>query len=224
MSLTTAFELVIFDWDGTLIDSEAKIVSCMQTAMRDVGLPVLEPETVRNIIGLGMREALETLFPDESDTTYRQLTERYRDEFFSGESSLPFEGVTETLARMAEQDYLLAVATGKGRNGLDKALQSTGFDQWFHASRCADETRSKPHPQMLEELLTELNVKPEKALMVGDTEYDLLMAQNAGIQSVAVSYGVHSVDRLLACDPAVCIHALTELPVWLDSVHHNQMI
>lgn len=215
--MSPRYELIVFDWDGTLIDSEAKIVNCLQTAMQEVGLPVLAREKVRDIIGLGMREALHTLFPDERDETYRNMTDRYRHHFFTGESSEPFAGVGETLANIAGQDYLMAVATGKGRNGLDKALHSTGFSQWFHASRCADETRSKPHPQMLEELLDLLGVEAEKALMVGDTEYDLLMAKNAGMPSVAVSYGVHSVDRLLECGPETCIHSFPELLGWLNN-------
>lgn len=211
------YELLIFDWDGTLIDSEAKIVDCMQSAMREVGLPVLEPAVIRNIIGLGMHEALHTLFPEESDTTYRSMIDRYRYHFFTGDSSRPFAGVTGILAEIARQDYFMAVATGKGRHGLDKALQETGFKQWFHTSRCADETRSKPHPQMLEEILDELGMEAEQALMIGDTEYDLQMAQNAGMASVAVTYGVHDKERLLACGPQVCLSSLHGLLPWLNN-------
>jgi phosphoglycolate phosphatase len=210
------YELLIFDWDGTLIDSEAKIVSCMQAAMGEVGLPVLEPAVIRNIIGLGMREALSTLFPDEDDTTYQAMVDRYRYHFFTGHSSEPFEGVAETLAEIAGHDYFLAVATGKGRHGLDRALHETGFKQWFHTSRCADETRSKPHPQMLEEILDELGMEPEQALMIGDTEYDLQMAQNAGMASVAVTCGVHDTECLLACDPQICLPSLSGLLPWLN--------
>jgi len=211
------YELLIFDWDGTLIDSEAKIVACMQSAMREVGLPVLEPAVIRNIIGLGMRESLHTLFPDASEDTYGAMIDSYRKHFFSGEISQPFDGVPDILAEIARQDYFMAVATGKGRHGLDRALHDTGFKQWFHCTRCADETRSKPHPQMLEEILDQLGLQPRQALMIGDTEYDLQMANNAGMESVAVSYGVHDVSRLEACKPQVCLSSLTELLPWLNS-------
>ena len=203
--MNRCYELLIFDWDGTLIDSEAKIVTCMQAAMGEVGLPVLKPAVIRNIIGLGMCEALSALFPGQDDKTYQAMIDRYRHHFFAGNSSAPFAGVAETLAEIAQQGYFMAVATGKGRHGLDKALHETGFKQWFHASRCADETRSKPHPQMLEEILDELGMEPEQALMIGDTEYDLQMAQNAGMASVAVTCGVHDTERLLACDPQICL-------------------
>ena len=188
----------------------------MQSAMRETDMPVLDSSVIRNIIGLGMREALETLFPGISDTDCKNMVDRYRVHFFSGESSAPFEGVEKSLSAIAEQEYFMAVATGKGRNGLDRALKSTGFEQWFHASRCADETRSKPHPQMLEEILDELGVMPDKALMIGDTEYDLQMAKNVGMASAAVSYGVHETDRLLALDPEVMIHSMPELVDWLN--------
>lgn len=212
------YELLIFDWDGTLIDSEAKIVACLQSAMRDVGLPVLDPATISNIIGLGMRESLETLFPAESDKTYQAMIDQYRLHFFSGDSSQPFAGVPEILAELNQQDYFMAVATGKGRHGLDKALHETGFKQWFHLTRCADETRSKPHPQMLEEILDVLGMEPSQALMIGDTEYDLQMAQNAGMASVAVTYGVHDTTRLLACEPQTCLTDLSELLPWLEQL------
>ena len=215
--MTRRFELLIFDWDGTLIDSEAKIVDSLQAAMRETGMPILEGDVIRNIIGLGMRESLETLYPGISETDTKGMIDRYRYHFFAGESSEPFDGVTETLSTIAEQEYFMAVATGKGRHGLNKALEATGYDQWFHASRCADETRSKPHPQMLEEILDELGVTPDKALMVGDTEYDLQMAQNAGMASVAVSYGVHETERLLALGPETLIHSMPELIDWLNS-------
>lgn len=216
--MSRRFELVIFDWDGTLIDSEAKIIACMQAAMRDAGLPILEPKSISNVIGLGMRETLETLYPGISDNDSKNMIDHYRLHFFAGEHSAPFAGVPETLAAMAEQGYFLAVATGKGRNGLNKALEATGFGRWFDATRTADETRSKPHPQMLQEILDQLGVMPDKALMVGDTEFDLEMAQHAGVASVAVSYGVHELERLQALKPVACIHAMPELINWLNSI------
>ena len=160
----------------------------------------------------------QVLVPDNVDQTAIDILEKTDGFTITAPGGMTRE---ETLAHIAGQDYLLAVATGKGRNGLDKALHATGFGQWFHASRCADETCSKPHPQMLEELLGELGVKPENALMVGDTEYDLRMASDAGMASVAVSYGVHSIERLLECGPQTCIHAFSELTPWLDSVRNS---
>lgn len=215
--MSPSFELVVFDWDGTLIDSEAKIVACMQAAMQDSGLPVLEPKQIRNVIGLGMRETLEALYPGISERDSKHMIDHYRLHFFAGEHSAPFVGVPETLATMSEHGYFMAVATGKGRNGLNKALEATGFKRWFHATRTADETRSKPHPQMLEEILDQLAVSPDKALMVGDTEFDLEMAHHAGMASVAVSYGVHELERLQAWNPLTCIHTMPELLDWLNS-------
>lgn len=215
--MSRQFELVIFDWDGTLIDSEAKIVTCMQAAMRDSGLPVLEPKQIRNVIGLGMQETLEALYPGINRNDSKNMIDHYRLHFFTGEHSDPFAGVPETLMAMAKEGYFLAVATGKGRNGLNKALKATGFDRWFHATRTADETRSKPHPQMLEEILDQLGVAPDKALMVGDTEFDLEMAQHAGMSSVAVSYGVHELERLQTYKPVACIDAMPQLIDWLNA-------
>jgi phosphoglycolate phosphatase len=210
------YELLIFDWDGTLIDSEANIVSCMVRAMEDAALPVLEADAIRNIIGLGLREALHTLYPTIDESSSRLLVDRYRYHFLTSEPSQLFEGVDVMLKDLGERDYLLAVATGKGRQGLNHALEVTGYLEHFHSSRCADETRSKPHPQMLEEILDELGVAPSAALMIGDTEYDINMAHNAGMDSVAVSYGVHEKERLLQCNPLTCLHSIAELTNWLS--------
>ena len=210
------YELLIFDWDGTLIDSEANIVSCMKAAMKDLQLPVLGNDEIKNIIGLGLREALTTLYPDIDDTTANQLTDRYRYHFLTSEPSEPFRGVSETLARLNEAQYYMAVATGKGRKGLDKALGATGYGELFHTSRCADETRSKPHPQMLYEILDFLGVETDNALMVGDTEYDINMAKNAGMDSIAVTYGVHDKERLAQCSPTAIIDSFDEIIGWLD--------
>jgi len=210
------YELLIFDWDGTLINSEANIVYCMQAAMSDLQLPVLSEDEIKNIIGLGLKEALTTLYADIDIDTANQLTDRYRFHFLTSEPSDPFQGVTETLTTLNEADYFMAVATGKGRQGLDKALSSTGYRSLFHTTRCADETRSKPHPQMLYEILSFLGVEAENALMVGDTEYDINMAKNAGMDSIAVTYGVHERERLAQCQPTTFIDSFAELITWLD--------
>lgn len=209
------FELIVFDWDGTLMDSEAHIVASMEHSIADLNLPRREKAAIRDIIGLGLREAILKLYPDADDTLCQQLVDRYRYHFFADDPCETFPGAGELLAALSGQGYLLAVATGKGRRGLDRVLESTGFHEFFHATRCADETHSKPHPQMLEEIMEVLGVEPHQTLMVGDTEYDLQMAQNAGTAALAVSYGVHDMERLMACQPLACIHALHEMTDWL---------
>lgn len=209
--MTKRFDLIIFDWDGTLIDSEANIVYCMQMAIADLDLPIRSAEDVRNIIGLGLKESLMTLYPERSVEFHAKFVERYRYYFLSSDPSQPFEGTDSVLKQLSDQKYLLAVATGKGRAGLKRALDHTGYGELFHATRCADETRSKPHPQMLMEILDELGVEPDKALMIGDTEYDLMMAQNANVASLAVCYGVHEKQRLLQCEPLACMESMYDI-------------
>jgi phosphoglycolate phosphatase len=209
------FELIVFDWDGTLMDSEAHIINSMQCAFDDVGMDSVTDASVRNIIGLGMREAVATLLPEISSDIYDSIIDRYRYHFFADDSCEPFDGVGEVLESLYDQGYLLAVATGKGRQGMDRALASTGFGKYFLESRCADETRSKPDPQMLNEIIEILDVSHNKTLMVGDTEYDLEMANAAGIASLGVDYGAHERDRLLECNPLDCLASIQELPEWL---------
>lgn len=212
------FKLVVFDWDGTLMDSEARIVACLRASVTDLGLAPRTDAQYRNVIGLGLAEALQNLFPDESPSTHAALVERYRHHFLEADRtpSALFEGAADTVRALAERGLWLAVATGKGRRGLDRALAETGLGQWFHATRCADETFSKPHPQMLLEIMDVLGVEPSDTLMVGDTEYDMLLARNAGVSAVAVSYGVHALERLLAHEPLGHIDDIRELIPWLD--------
>lgn len=209
-------ELIIFDWDGTLIDSQANIVQCFQLVINELNLPDRNNDEISNIIGLGMREALKVLFPKHETDDYEKMVDRYRYHFFASDPSQPFSGAEEVLAGLSEAGYILAVATGKGRNGLNKAFKHTGFGQYFHLSRCADETRSKPHPQMLEEILDETGMEPGQAVMVGDTEYDLEMAKNAGISSIGVSYGVHESERLLKHEPITVINEIRALLNWFN--------
>lgn len=213
--MKNVFELLVFDWDGTLMDSEAHIVSSMQSAVADAGLPPVSSEKVSNIIGLGLREALVSLIPGKSDQHYQTLTDRYRVHFFTDDPCEPFEGAEAVLQSLQDQGYLLAVATGKGRRGLGRVLTHTGFERFFCATRCADETRSKPDPQMLQEIMDVMNVESHQTLMVGDTEYDLRMAMAAGTPSLGVDYGVHERERLLRCDPLGCLSSIQELPDWL---------
>lgn len=209
------FELLVFDWDGTLMDSEAHIVSSMQRAVADAGLPPVSREKVSNIIGLGLREALVSLIPGQTDEQYQALTDHYRVHFFTDDPCEPFEGAESVLQSLQDQGYLLAVATGKGRRGLDRVLTHTGFERFFCTTRCADETCSKPDPQMLHEIMEIMDVAPHRTLMIGDTEYDLRMALAAGTPSLGVDYGVHERGRLLSCDPLACLTSIEELPDWL---------
>ena len=211
------FRLLVFDWDGTLMDSAAHIAGCMRAAAADLMLPVPSDAAARDVIGLGLPQAMANLFPEADPVTVPRIIERYRHHFFdpSTEQGRLFPGAQALLQQLSEQGYLLSVATGKGRPGLDRALEETGLGALFHATRSADETHSKPHPEMLLQLLDELGVDAGEALMIGDTEYDMQMAVNAGVAGLAVSYGVHSRERLLQHRPQGCIDALGELSGWL---------
>jgi len=199
------------------MDSESRIVDCVKAAMSDLELPSRSHAEISNIIGLGLREAVNTLYPGADEDLLQAIVNRYRLHYFD-ENRTPsqlFAGAREVIETLAAQDYLLAVATGKGRKGLNKVLEATELGGYFHTSRCADETFSKPHPEMLEQILDELGVVPHEALMIGDTEYDLQMAANARMPSLAVSYGVHAVARLRQYNPLGCLDAVTDIPPWL---------
>jgi phosphoglycolate phosphatase len=213
-----SFDLLVFDWDGTLMDSEARIVGSLRAAIGDLGWESRETTALRNIIGLGLREAALQLYPDLSDTAFNRFVDRYRHHFLFAHPapSELFPGAADTVRELHRRGYRLAVATGKGRQGLNRVLADTGLRQFFHATRCADETASKPHPQMLLELMEELDVEPARTLMIGDTEYDMEMARNARTPALAVSYGVHERERLLQHAPRDCIDAIDRLISWLD--------
>lgn len=215
-SLPEAVRLIVFDWDGTLMDSETQIVNSMFGAIADLHLEARSADQCRNIIGLGLREAIDALYPGQGTEFAARFVDRYRHHWFTiAHHSELFPGTRETLQLLKDAGFLLAIATGKGRLGLDKALDLSGLEDLFAATRCADETRSKPHPQMLEEILQQLGVTARQTLMVGDTEYDMHMAQEAGVYPVAVSYGVHDRQRLLQHQPLVCLDTITELVDWL---------
>lgn len=215
--MNARFDLIVFDWDGTLMDSEAHIVDCMQQACRDLELAVLPQEMVRNVIGLGLSEAVQALLPGAGPDQVARFADRYRHHFLStaDEMAVFFPGAQRTLDRLESAGFLLGVATGKSRRGLDRVLASTGLTDRFHATRCADETFSKPHPEMLLQIMDRLGVEPARTLMVGDTEYDLEMASGAGAASVGVSYGVHDPERLSRHGPLAIFDDISELPVWL---------
>ena len=212
------YQLLVFDWDGTLMDSESRIVACLEKAVEATGAAARERSALSNVIGLGLDEAIRQLYPEADSVFVRRFAEAYRDQFLFQDQtpSALFGGVREVLEQLTQSNYLLAVATGKARRGLDRALDELGLLEVFHATRCADETFSKPHPQMLEEIMIDLDTAPADTLMIGDTEYDMLMAGNAGAPALAVSYGVHALSRLLDHAPAGHIDAITELPAWLD--------
>ena len=211
-------ELVVFDWDGTLMDSEAKIVASMRAAGNDLGLESLDDKTLRNVIGLGLKEAIEILYPSAVAATHRAFADRYRHHFLSGdgEGSTFFAGALQLLQGLYRSGMLLGVATGKSRRGLNRVLMELDCGALFHATRCADESFSKPHPQMLLEIMDELGVAPEETVMIGDTEYDLQMANNAGVSAIGVSYGVHERERLLQHRPLACLDNINELATWLN--------
>jgi len=211
------FDLIVFDWDGTLMDSEAKIVRCMQAAAIDVDIPDPGVAAIRDIIGLGLSEAMQVLFPEQTPDRRTDLVERYRQHFLElDKTGMPlFPDVTQGLTQLSQQGYRLAIATGKARRGLDRVLDETGLRHLFVSSRCADEAFSKPHPQMLEDILGHTGVDAGRALMVGDTVYDMEMARSAKVAGLAVSYGVHARDRLLGCGALACLDSFSEVCAWV---------
>jgi phosphoglycolate phosphatase len=210
------FELLIFDWDGTLMDSAATIVDCIQAASDDLGWPVPSREAASHIIGLGLKEAIENLFPDVPEGEHPRMVERYRHHYLSQDHEIPlFDGAEALIAELHARGHILAVATGKARRGLARAFSHTGLEPYFHASRTADETFSKPHPAMIEELLAELNVPAGRALMIGDTSHDLQMARNAGIAALAAGYGAHPIAHLETFAPLAVCASFPELAAWL---------
>jgi phosphoglycolate phosphatase len=212
------FKLLIFDWDGTLVDSQAHIVGSFQNAINDVNLPERSAAEITHIVGLSLEIAIATLFPDASPQQHSLLAQRYRQNFFNAQAKASplFPGVVDSLYAFRKAGYYLAVATGKSRQGLNRALAETELITVFHSTRTADETCSKPNPQMLHELMDELAVLPSETLMIGDTDYDLQMAQNAGVASVAVTYGMHDKSRLLPCKPLICIDSFSDIQTWLS--------
>lgn len=215
MKMQADVRFIVFDWDGTLMDSEAQIVSCLHAAIADLQLEPMDDDTVKNIIGLGLREAIDTLVPGRDTAFHQAFVQQYRKHWFRSEGSSLFAGVRATLDICRQHHLLLGVATGKARRGLQRVLDETGLASCFDATRCADETLSKPHPQMLLDLMDELNVSPEQTIMVGDTEYDMEMATNAGARKVAVSSGVHTEARLNRHAPLICLDRVSDMPAWM---------
>jgi len=215
--MSRRFDLLVFDWDGTLMDSAGAIVGALQSACADVGLPVPSDEQARYIIGLGLSDAMSHILPDVDPEQYPRIVERYRFHYLRRDTETAlFPGAAELVAGLNQEGFLLAVATGKGRRGLERVLESTGLKGLFHASRCADEGHSKPDPEMLRALLDELAVSNSRALMIGDTTHDMEMARAAGVARLAVAYGAHPRDALLGYEPIACLDDLTQLRDWLS--------
>lgn len=210
------YELIVFDWDGTLLDSAGAIVQAIQAACRDLELPVPGEPQARHVIGLGLADAMRQAVPALQPERYQAMVERYRFHYLAGDHRLTlFAGVRELLQELTAAGHQLAIATGKSRAGLERALDHSGLRPLFLASRCADECHSKPHPQMLEQLMGEFAVGSEATLMIGDTSHDLLMARNAGVGGVGVTYGAHPHDHLADFAPLACLHSVAELRQWL---------
>jgi phosphoglycolate phosphatase len=213
----STLELLVFDWDGTLMDSVGSIVGCTRAVITELGLGEADETTIRGTVGLGLRETVESLLPGCDDALYEVVLECYRRHWVETFRDRPllFPGVRGMLAELARSGYLLAVATGKSRRGLEHALDQTSLRGHFHATRTADEALSKPHPQMLLDLLDQLGVRPRAALMVGDSIYDLRMAAQAGAHAVAVLTGAHGREELAAEAPRVLLDRVADLPEWL---------
>ncbi len=211
------FDLIVFDWDGTLMDSTAHIVHSIQHAARDIGVAVPDRAAASHVIGLGLEEALQTACPDLPRERYPAMAEAYRRHYFSGDETIElFDGVSEAIPRLAEQGYLLAVATGKSRRGLDRALAATGLTPYFDATRTVDECPSKPNPAMLQELMDTLGVIPTRTVMIGDTTHDLLMASNALTHAVGLTQGAHDADTLELCPSLAILDDFASFARWLD--------
>lgn len=210
------FDLIVWDWDGTLADSTGMITDAIVLAAEQVGLPKLNPLAARNIIGLGLKESIYALFGDIPAEQAQTLARQYSANYYAGEHEIPlFLGAKTLISELHRRGHKQAVATGKGRRGLNLALERSGLGHYFHATRTVDECHSKPHPQMLDELMDILVATPAHTLMIGDSSYDLQMAQNAGVQALAVTFGAQPAEKLLAYNPKGIFNEFSELSYWL---------
>lgn len=215
--MKTRYQMIVFDWDGTVMDSASAIVESIQAASRDLGLPEPPDARARHVIGLGLGDALRYAVPELPSHRYEEMVDRYRHHYLSRDNELRlFSGMSELLTGLSNRGFLLAVATGKSRLGLSRALKVCGLEAFFDATRCADQCMSKPHPQMLLELMDEFALSPEDLLMIGDTTHDLTMAANAKVDAVGVAYGAHEREVLLTCSPRSVVESVEQLSDWLD--------
>ena len=210
------YPFIVFDWDGTLIDSTTIIADSLQQACRDLGEPVPTDVDARYVIGLGLSDALKHVAPGLARDRHGELAARYRHHFLSRDAQMQlYAGARELLGELAGAGFVLGIATGKSRAGLDRALAQQRLDGLFTATRCADEGFPKPHPDMLEQLMDRVGVAPGQTLMIGDTTHDIELARNAGASAVAVTYGAHHADGLGALAPLATVHSIAELRAWL---------
>lgn len=211
------FQLIVFDWDGTLSDSTTIIAQAIQDALRDLGEAVPDEMAARYVIGLGLTDALRTVAPALPVHRHSELAAHYRRHYLAREEDIPlFAGAAEMLESLERAGYFLAVATGKSRMGLDRVLARNDLVRRFHATRCADEGFPKPHPDMLLHLMDRLGVRAEETLMIGDTTHDLELARNAGVAAVAVAYGAHEAAGFVRYAPLATVHSIAELAAWLE--------
>ncbi len=216
MTRTRQFDLIVFDWDGTLFDSTALIARCIQSACADLGVAVPSDKDASYVIGMGLIEALQHAAPGLARDRYPELGQRYRHHYFAKQHEIVlFEGTLPMLHALKERNHWLGVATGKSRQGLNEALTTVELHGLFDATRTADETASKPHPRMLIELMREFGAEPERTLMIGDTTHDLQLAQNAGVASIGVSYGAHEPAAFAEFATRHVAHSTADLHQWL---------
>ncbi len=216
--MSRRYELIVFDWDGTLIDSADAISACIRLAAQDLGHEIPDVERAKYVIGLGLMDALAHVVPGLQPEQYAQFVQRYREHFLQRDAGLPlFADTRELLAELRAAGHVLAVATGKSTAGLKRALAQTGLSPFFTATRCADQTEPKPHPAMLLELMDELATEPSRTLMIGDTTHDLEMARAAGVQAVGVTHGAHPRADLARCAHLALVGSTAELARWLRS-------
>ncbi|MDA9993651.1 HAD-IA family hydrolase [Burkholderiales bacterium] len=210
------FDLIVFDWDGTLVDSTAHIAKSIQNAYADNDLPVPSEAAAKHVIGLGLVDTFNYLSPDLTKEQHLGIVDRYRHHFLDADKTIhSFKHVTEGLQNLVGRNYLLAVATGKSREGLDRALTKVDFGHMFSITRCGDEGFPKPNPDMLNFIMDDLGVFPDRTLMIGDTTHDLLLAHNAKTKSIGVTYGAHEKNKLAALNPLACVDSFEELMAWL---------
>jgi len=218
-NLNTPYSLLVFDWDGTLVDSIEQITASLQAASKIICSEEITEEAARGVIGLGLQEAMERLHPDKSQTLTNKMSDAYRHHYLN-ENKVPaplFDGVTDMLDELRSKGFIMAIATGKSRIGLEHSLTEHPVRHYFTTTRCAGENQSKPHPEMLLGILDETRTNTTQALMVGDSEHDLMMAKNAGVDAVAVSHGAHTADRLMAHKPLLCLDRIADLSNFLSN-------
>jgi phosphoglycolate phosphatase len=211
------FDLLVFDWDGTLADSTTAIAEALQRACHDIGCGVPDDLAARYVIGLGLVDALTHIAPHLPQTEYQRLSARYREHYLAREADIPlFPGARDLLRELRDAGYRMAVATGKSRLGLNRALAKHELVSMFDATRCADEGQPKPHPDMLHYLMRALDADPARTVMIGDTTHDLVMAERAGVESVGLAHGAHPAEILAPCRPLIVVRSIADLRVWLS--------